>query len=164
MRLAAILIVLTALPTIAAAQAPATQPAKTLSLADALQIAERESESVGLAQSDLSRAEGERRRARSAYFPQLTGSASYTRTLRSQFSALQDDGSGPAEPVPEECRASSPVRACRSRNDWIRSRPRSSAPATRIRSPGWATICRSAGRTRTGSVCRSPRRCSAAAG
>ncbi len=105
MRLAAILIVLTALPTIAAAQAPASQPAKTLSLADALQIAERESESVGLAQSDLSRAEGERRRARSAYFPQLTGSASYTRTLRSQFSALQDDGSGPAEPVPEECQS-----------------------------------------------------------
>ncbi|HZI76763.1 MAG TPA: TolC family protein, partial [Gemmatimonadales bacterium] len=32
--------------------------------------------------------EGDRRRARSAYFPQLNGSASYQRTLRSQFSAL----------------------------------------------------------------------------
>ncbi len=105
MRLAVIVILLTVLPTIAAAQEPASPSAKTLSLSDALQIAERESESVGLAQSDLSRAEGERRRARSGYFPQLTGSASYTRTLRSQFSALQDDGSGPAEPVPEECQS-----------------------------------------------------------
>ncbi len=83
------------------------QPAQAhpLSLAEALDIAERESESVGLAQSDLARAEGERRRARSAYFPQLSGSASYTRTLRSQFSALQDeDGETPA-PVPEQCDA-----------------------------------------------------------
>ncbi len=79
--------------------------AKPLSLVEALDIAERESESVGIAESDLARAEGERRRARSSYFPQLTGSASYTRTLRSQFSGLQSDDSGPSAPVPEECDA-----------------------------------------------------------
>ncbi len=83
-----------------AAQATRERP---LSLMEALEIAERESESVGIAQSDLSRAEGERRRARSAYFPQLTGTASYTRTLRSQFSALQADDSGPTSPPPAEC-------------------------------------------------------------
>jgi outer membrane protein TolC len=78
---------------------------KPLSLTDALEIAERESESVGLAQGALARAEGARRQARSAYFPQLTGSASYTRTLRSQFSVLQGEDEGPAAPVPEECDA-----------------------------------------------------------
>ena len=36
----------------------------------------------------MARAEGERRRARSAYFPQLNGSASYQRSLQSQFSAF----------------------------------------------------------------------------
>ena len=85
------------------AQQTASGATRTLSLEEALELADRESESVGLARSDLARARGERRRARSAYFPQLTGSASYTRTLRSQFSALQDEGAGPTRPAPEEC-------------------------------------------------------------
>ncbi|HWB42142.1 MAG TPA: TolC family protein [Gemmatimonadales bacterium] len=89
----------------AGAQDPQTPAARSLSLNDALELAERESESVGIAQSDLARAEGERRRARSAYFPQLTGTASYTRTLRSQFSALQGEEGGSPAPVPEECDA-----------------------------------------------------------
>jgi outer membrane protein len=83
-------------------QAPAARP---MSLSEALEMAERESESVGIAQSDLARAEGQRRRARSAYFPQLTGTASYTRTLRSQFSALQGEDDGTPTPIPEECDA-----------------------------------------------------------
>lgn len=82
--------------------------ARAISIEEALDIAERESEAVGLARSDLAQAEGERRRARSAYFPQLTGSASYSRTLRSQFSALQREDRGPAAPVPEECDAFAP--------------------------------------------------------
>ncbi len=82
--------------------------AHALSIEEALDLAERESEAVGLARSDLAQAEGERRRARSAYFPQLTGTASYTRTLRSQFSALQGEEGGPAAPVPEECDAFAP--------------------------------------------------------
>jgi outer membrane protein len=83
-------------------QGPSPRP---LSIEQALDLAERESESVGLARSDLAQARGERRRAKSAYFPQLTGSASYTRTLRSQFSALQGDSAGPGTPVPDECDA-----------------------------------------------------------
>ena len=89
------------------ASAQQAAAAKPLSLVEALEIAERESESVGIARGDLARAEGERRQARSAYYPQLAGSASYTRTLRSQFSALQD-GDGPAAPVPEECASFAP--------------------------------------------------------
>ena len=95
----AILALAAALP--ARAQQPGPAASRSLSIEEALDLAERESEAIGLARGDVAQAEGERRRARSAYFPQLAGSASYTRTLRSQFSALQDeDGGGP---VPEEC-------------------------------------------------------------
>ncbi len=83
---------------------------RQLSLEEALGIAERESESVGIARGDVSRAIGERRRARSGYFPQLNGSASYQRTLRSQFSVVQDEGAPdePAGPAPEECPSFAP--------------------------------------------------------
>jgi outer membrane protein TolC len=80
--------------------------ARPLSLVEALDIAEGQSEAVGIARQEVARAEGERRRARSAYFPQLTGTASYQRTLRSQFSALQSDTS--TGPPPEDCPSFSP--------------------------------------------------------
>ena len=67
------------------------QNVKALTLAEALDRAEKRSEAVGIAQAGLSRAEGERQQARSPYFPQLSGSASYQRTLESQFSALSSD-------------------------------------------------------------------------
>jgi outer membrane protein len=72
---------------------------RPLTLAEALDLAERRSETVGIARAELSRAEGDRRRARSAYFPQLTGSASYQRTIESQFSAL-DSGDTTSAPAP----------------------------------------------------------------
>jgi outer membrane protein len=90
---------------VAGAQQSPDQTVRALSIEEALDIAERESEAVGLARAELAQAEGERRQARSAYFPQLTGSASYNRTLRSQFSALQGEENGPSAPVPEECDA-----------------------------------------------------------
>ncbi|HEY4649354.1 MAG TPA: TolC family protein [Gemmatimonadales bacterium] len=76
------------LPGILGAQTPTLVPARPLTLSQALDIAEKQSETVGIARAELARTEGERRRARSAYFPQLNGSASYQRTLRSQFSNL----------------------------------------------------------------------------
>jgi outer membrane protein len=76
------------LPGILGAQTPTLVPARHLTLSQALDIAEKQSETVGIARAELARTEGERRRARSAYFPQLNGSASYQRTLRSQFSNL----------------------------------------------------------------------------
>jgi outer membrane protein len=87
----------------ALAQTPATAAPRTLSLEEALSLTERESETVGIARAEVSRARGERRRARSGYFPQLSGAASYQRTLRSQFSALRGDDDAPGEPPPEEC-------------------------------------------------------------
>ena len=63
----------------------AAQQARMLSLAEALELAEGASENVGIARAAVERARGERQQARSDYFPQLTGSATYTRTLESQF-------------------------------------------------------------------------------
>lgn len=85
---------------VGAQQAPSPSP-RQLSIEQALDLAERGSEAVGLARTSLAQAQGERRRARSGYYPQLSGSASYTRALRSQFSALQEGGT--TGPPPEEC-------------------------------------------------------------
>ena len=87
------------IPATVAAQRPAT-PARLLTLAEALDIAEKESETVGIARAELARAEGDRRRARSAYLPQLNGSASYQRTLESQFSALSSGEDTISAPTP----------------------------------------------------------------
>src|SRR3954469_7298621 len=78
----------------------AAQQAGTLSLNQALELAEKKSESVGLARAEVARSEGDRRRVRSAYFPQLNGSASYQRTLESQFSALSSGSETTSAPAP----------------------------------------------------------------
>ena len=74
-----------------ATPAPSDTSQRRLSLGQALELAEQRSEAVGLARSDVARNEGLRRQARSAYFPQLSGTASYQRTLRSQFSTFASD-------------------------------------------------------------------------
>jgi outer membrane protein TolC len=84
------------------APAPQTQPAGRprtliLSLDDALRLAAGESETVWVAQAGVLRAVGNTRIVRSGLFPQITGSASYTRTLRSQFQGLDFGGGGGGE-------------------------------------------------------------------
>ena len=56
-----------------------------ISLDDALRIAESKSEAVAVARAGLTRASGNRMISRSAGLPQLNGTASYTKTLKSQF-------------------------------------------------------------------------------
>ena len=76
----------------------------TLSLDDALRMAESQSEAVRIARAGLQRAEGQRMQARSQYFPQVFGSAGYTRTLKSQYSSLSSgaavDTTKPPAPAP----------------------------------------------------------------
>lgn len=60
----------------------------TLSLTDAVQLAERKSHDVRVARAGVMRARGLELQAESQLMPQLFGSAGYTRTLKSQFSAL----------------------------------------------------------------------------
>jgi outer membrane protein TolC len=60
-------------------------------------MAEQQSEAVLVARAGVTRAEGTVLQARSQRLPQLTGTASYTRTLASQFS----DRAGAAPPPPD---------------------------------------------------------------
>ena len=80
---------------------PATaagQQGRQLSLEDALQMAESQSEAIRIAQAGVLRARGLQLQARSQYLPQVGASLTYTRTLASQFEALAD--AGPPEPPP----------------------------------------------------------------
>jgi outer membrane protein TolC len=78
-------------------------PGSVLSLDDALRLALPASEAVGLARQAVRRARGEEKKAKSEFYPQLNGAASYTRTLKSQFS--RSGGSGTADSTaPTSCR------------------------------------------------------------
>lgn len=82
-------------------QAQTTPRTLVLSLEDALRIAAGESETVWIAEAGVMRAVGNERIARSGLFPQVSGTASYTRTLRSQFQGL-DFGEAAGGPGGEE--------------------------------------------------------------
>src|SRR5450755_4157795 len=72
---------------------------RRLSLDDALVSAESKSPDLAIARAGVTRAEGQRSKARSQFLPQIFGSAGYTRTLKSQFSGLSfgsDSGGPPA--------------------------------------------------------------------
>lgn len=73
-----------------------------LSLEEALRRAEATSESLEIAEAGVLRARGEQRRARSEYYPQITGLATYTRTFASEFSDLGGGGGGPDGGQPAE--------------------------------------------------------------
>jgi outer membrane protein TolC len=79
------------------AQGGGSSQATPLSLEDALTIAESKSEQVAIARAGVTRADQEKKRARSERFPQLSGLASYDRTLASEFSGLFDDATGEGE-------------------------------------------------------------------
>jgi outer membrane protein TolC len=80
-----------ATPALAQVQAPAL-PTGPLTLAQVLELAEARSESIAVAQLGVQRAEGEQTRARSGRFPQLSLSASYDRSLASEFDDVFADG------------------------------------------------------------------------
>jgi outer membrane protein len=70
---------------------------RELSLDDALKSAEAKSPDLAIARAGVTRAEGQRGKARSQFLPQIFGSAGYTRTLKSQFQGLSfgSDSAGP---------------------------------------------------------------------
>jgi len=89
-----------ALPVVSRAQTPVLPTQTTvaqirpLALDEAVRIAEANSETIRIARAGVKRAQGQQYQARSQRLPQLNGSASYTRTLASQFSSA--GGSVPA--------------------------------------------------------------------
>ncbi len=86
----------------------AARPPRPLSLDAALELGVRQSESVRIADAAVTRARGQVVQARSAYFPQLSGTGSYQRQIQSQFQALanQSAASSPA------FTATTPVALC----------------------------------------------------
>lgn len=64
-----------------------------LSLEDALRLAQAQSQTVEIARTGVTRATGQRYQARSEYLPQLSGTAGYTKTLKSQFSSFSSGSS-----------------------------------------------------------------------
>jgi outer membrane protein len=68
---------------------------RTLTLDEALELAETTSERVAVAEAGVARADAVRALVRSELFPQLFGSASYDRTLRSEFEGLFETDSEP---------------------------------------------------------------------
>jgi outer membrane protein len=79
------------------AQAGGSTQATPLTLEDALTIAEAKSEQVAIARAGVTRADEEKKRARSERFPQLGVQASYDRTLASEFDNLFEDTGGEGE-------------------------------------------------------------------
>lgn len=85
-------------PAVAFSQQPVNTSASTqvvgaaLSLDDAVKMAEGQSEAVNIARAGVQRTSGQQLQARSQYFPQISGTASYTRTLKSQFSGAFGGG------------------------------------------------------------------------
>lgn len=68
----------------------AAQPARSLSLQEALSIASGTSEAVGLAQAGVTRARGQQFQARSAILPQVNTGLNYQRQLQNQFQAITE--------------------------------------------------------------------------
>lgn len=80
---------------------PSSGRTLVLSLEDALSLAMGESETIWVAEAGVTRSMGVTRVARSGFFPQITGDATYTRTLASQFEEIDFGGAGGGE-APEE--------------------------------------------------------------
>jgi outer membrane protein len=99
-------------PAIARAQVQTLPPVRTtghrtLSLDEAVRLAESQSEVIRIARAGVQRAQGQQWQARSQFLPQLNGSASYTRTLASQFQNI-----GGSEPAVDTTKPPAPAAPC----------------------------------------------------
>jgi outer membrane protein len=110
----------------------ASQAVHQVSLQDAIGLADRSSETVDIARAAIERANGQQIVARSQMLPQLNGSLSYARTLRSQFAALSGGSAGPPNPNAPKALCSPPIDS-------------TATPAQRQAALDQATSCSSGG-------------------
>jgi outer membrane protein TolC len=87
-------LVLAAAFALTAATAGAQVPAGPMTLEQVLRLAEERSESIDVASAGVRRAQGQQARARSGLYPQLNMTASYDRTLATEFSGLFNADAG----------------------------------------------------------------------
>ncbi|HEU4557475.1 MAG TPA: TolC family protein [Longimicrobium sp.] len=76
---------------------------RALSLDEALTLAERSSDQITIARAGVMRAQGQRLQAVSQRYPQLNGTASYSRALASQFQGLSGGGQDTTQTGPTNC-------------------------------------------------------------
>ncbi len=127
---------------VAGAQQPAAVPAgvpttaaRALSLDEAIRLAARESEQLQIARAGITRANGQQLQARSLSMPQLNGSLSYARTLRSQFSALAGGAPPDTSTVPKPlavCAPNIPPNATQAQRDAALAQAQSCTSAAGI--------------------------------
>jgi outer membrane protein TolC len=91
----ALLVALSLAPTAEGRQAEPAAGDAPLSLERAIELAEARSEQLAIARAGVQRAQGEIARARSGLFPQLDASASYDRTLATEFEGIFGGEAGP---------------------------------------------------------------------
>ncbi|MEO8704537.1 MAG: TolC family protein [Kofleriaceae bacterium] len=84
-----------ALPSLASAQAPTR-----LSIEDALRAADTASAGLAIAREEVDRSRDSITSARSGWLPSVTGSSSYTRTLRSEFEGISFGAPGEEVELP----------------------------------------------------------------
>jgi outer membrane protein TolC len=120
---AAAVVAVVAAPTASSAQQPipvAGRPAAgapiALSLEDALGLAERQSESVRIAEAAVLRARGQQAQARAQGLPQLNATGAYQRAVQNQFQELQRRAAratpvDTSTPLPSLCAPSIPANA-----------------------------------------------------
>ncbi|HYC50760.1 MAG TPA: TolC family protein [Gemmatimonadaceae bacterium] len=77
---------------LALAATPVAAQVRTVSLEEAIALADRSSESIEIARAAVARANGQQIIARSQFLPQLNMQASYARTLASQFEGFSFGG------------------------------------------------------------------------
>ncbi|MFL5501634.1 MAG: TolC family protein [Gemmatimonadaceae bacterium] len=110
----ALLLIAACVPAFAGAQVvttptvPITGTApRALTLEEAIRLGQAQSENIRIARAGVERAHGQQYQARSQFFPQIGGTASYTRTLASQFSAV-----GAAAPPVDTTKPAPPPAPC----------------------------------------------------
>jgi len=96
---------------IAAPLAAQTPSVRSVSLEDAIRLADRSSETVELARAAVTRASGQQMMARSLLLPQLNASATYNKTLASQFDGFSLGGGSSTSTLESVCAPNIPAGA-----------------------------------------------------
>jgi outer membrane protein len=104
---------------LSAQQGVQTAGARTLSLQQALEMAEAASEPVTIARAGITRARGVQLQARSARLPQVSGNLSYSRALASEFSSIGGGETDTTTAPPLDCGRFTPGTSTETRLDSL---------------------------------------------
>jgi outer membrane protein len=104
------------------------QTVRQVSLEEAIRLADRSNESIDIAQAAVTRARGQQLQARSQFLPQLNGSASYARTLASQFDGFSFGGGPDTATIRSLCAPNLPDNATAAERQAALDAARSCSP------------------------------------